>query len=100
MTYEDRLNQGILLEQMGNTDQALRVLKQLSREERQDYRVYLHLAYLYGRQLLEQPEEERNYGDLKAVYRKAEDLYRQAGSPEDTAMDQLTQALKSGGVIS
>lgn len=100
MTYEDRLNQGILLEQMGNTDQALRVLKQLSREERQDYRVYLHLAYLYGRQLLEQPEEERDYGDLKAVYRKAEELYRQAGSPEDTAMDQLTQALKSGGVIS
>lgn len=97
LSFEDRLNQAILLEQQGDTEAAVRILESLSRQEREDYRVYLHLTYLYYQSEMEKGEEERNFSDMEKAYKKALELYRREGQPEDPAMSQLEQLMNNGG---
>ena len=59
--------------------------------------MYLHLTYLYYQSEMEKGEEERNFSDMEKAYKKALELYRREGQPEDPAMSQLEQLMNNGG---
>ena len=59
-----------------------------------DYRAYKRLAFLEADKQQRKENRERDYGQMKAYYDKAKELYEASGQAADTEMNMLDSMME------
>lgn len=87
VSYRDSMNLAVIWENLGEYEKAEKELKQIARKYSQEYEVYMHLTYVCLKE--QEAQVEKDYSQVLAYFQKAEKKYRRAGTPEDSAMEDL-----------
>lgn len=91
-SYRDRMNLAIIWENMGEYQKAKTELKQIAGKYPQEYEVYMHLTYVCLKEL--ETQEKKDYSQVLSYFQNAEKKYRRAGTPEDSAMEELKRYME------
>lgn len=87
VSYRDSMNLAVIRENLGEYEKAEKELKQIARKYSQEYEVYMHLTYVCLKK--QEAQAEKDYSQVLAYFQKAEKKYHRAGTPEDSAMEEL-----------
>lgn len=98
------LNLAVVLENLGQFQQAQTRLLALQDTNPTDYRVYMRLAFLYADWQAEYPVSDRDYSAVAENYRLARQYYEQAmangtSDMEMTRLEQLMEQLRVSGWV-
>ena len=81
------MNLAVIWENLGEYEKAEKELKQIARKYSQEYEVYMHLTYVCLKE--QEAQVEKDYSQVLVYFQKAEKKYHRAGTPEDSAMEDL-----------
>ena len=96
LVFEDRVNLAVICEQTGDYEEGIQILEALTGDEREDYRVWMHLACLEYLRQISLPAGERDFSDMQQYGRRAGRAWQLAGSPEDPGMDTMESFMREG----
>ena len=96
LVFEDRVNLAVICEQTGDYEEGIQILEALTGDEREDYRVWMHLACLEYLRQISLPAGERDFADMQQYGRRAGRAWQLAGSPEDPGMDTMESFMREG----
>ena len=87
-------NIAILYQQTGDLAAAETGLLKMTEDFPNDYRAYKRLAFLEADKQQRKENRERDYGQMKAYYDKAKELYEASGQAADTEMNMLDSMME------
>ena len=87
-------NIAILYQQTGDLAAAEAGLLKMTEDFPNDYRAYKRLAFLEADKQQRKENRERDYGQMKAYYDKAKELYEASGQAADTEMNMLDSMME------
>lgn len=95
VSYQDQLNLAIIREELGEYEEARKLLEKMERSYPGEYQIYMHLSYSY---LKEGEQTSKNGGEYEKAleyYRKAKNAYIKAGKPQDSGMQELEDYIEN-----
>jgi len=97
--FEVRLNTANVLYYLDRYDEAIPIYTALQADFPKDYRIPMHLAWLYLDQQTALPTEQRDYTQFGAAYNQADTLYAAAGiqDSEMLRLQLLAKQLQDAG---
>ncbi len=93
-TRQTMENLAVLYQQTDRITEAKDMLLRITQQYPEDYRAYKRLAFLEADIQQKKENQERDYGNMRELCKKAEELCEKQGMEEDTEMQMLKTMLK------